>query len=865
MLRSILCALLLAMTAPALADTTITYQGQLQKDGVPYDDDPVGMEFRLYDALTGGSQVGDTVQMTAVDVVDGLFQVELDFGAVWDGGERYLEIMVAGQTLSPRERVTPAPLAIKAIDDSDTTYSAGSGLTLSGATFTLDTAVTDARYWNMGGDSGSNPAKDFLGTTDTTPFEIHVGGERVLRLEPADVPNVVSGWAGNNIAADVIGAAISGGGCPDLGSHPCNSDNPNRIWGNFSTIGGGVRNLASGERSTIGGGRANGASGMDATVGGGHSNTAGGEASTVGGGSSNSASGEGATIGGGIFNRASALYSTVPGGYSNNAEADYSFAAGRRAHVHPGHVGAFVWADSTNADFSSTDPNQFLIRANGGVGIATNQPEQALHVNGNIEAEGWIGTSREHEFSIVLGNKPAITLIHSGNLFGPSIVAGHDVNRTENDASGAVISGGGRGSDGLISESPNIATGSFATISGGFGNTAAQEATISGGHDNLATGEEASIGGGRSNVASGITATIPGGFNNEASGSTSLAAGARAGALHHGSFVWSDLSESSRWESTNEDQFLIRAAGGVGIGTNSPRNQLDVVREKSGSSSNVNHVMTVHNTATSQGNVLALQSGADTPGAAENYITFKSGISNVGAIEGDGSGGVTLKSGSADFAEYLPKIAPGETIAPADVVGVKGGTVSLRTTGSERAMVVSTRPIVAGNDPGDETEAHERHVAVAFLGQVPVRVTGAVEAGDYLLPSGQNDGTAIAVHPDQLALDQVGQVIGQAMEGTRSDSQVEVRALVGLPQAAVLESLIERRDKRLTALRSRVERTATQMAQLQQANAELREQVAALAREQSDSRELRERIAALEDLLLSDLQTSQTATMSKSK
>jgi hypothetical protein len=39
-----------------------------------------------------------------------------------------------------------------------------------------------------------------------------------------------------------------------------------------------------------------------------------------------------------------------------------------------------VWADSTNADFTSTGPDQFLIRAAGGVGIGTNAPAHPLHM-----------------------------------------------------------------------------------------------------------------------------------------------------------------------------------------------------------------------------------------------------------------------------------------------------------------------------------------------------------------------------------------------------------------------------------------------------------------------------------------------------
>ena len=99
-------------------------------------------------------------------------------------------------------------------------------------------------------------------------------------------------------------------------------------------------------------------------------NTAGGGAATVGGGSANVASGDAAT---------------VPGGVLNVAGGDYSFAAGRRAKAL--HQGAFVWADSQGADFTSTANDQFLIRAQGGVGVGTASPQAQFNVNGTARIE----------------------------------------------------------------------------------------------------------------------------------------------------------------------------------------------------------------------------------------------------------------------------------------------------------------------------------------------------------------------------------------------------------------------------------------------------------------------------------------------
>ena len=99
-------------------------------------------------------------------------------------------------------------------------------------------------------------------------------------------------------------------------------------------------------------------------------------------------------------------------------------------------------------------------------------------------------------------------------------------------------------------------------ISGGIANTLEANAGLG------------TIGGGGSNTA-GTEGTVPGGVNNEAIGRASFAAGTLAKASHEGAFVWSDRSGTSL-PSTASNQFLIYAAGGVGIGTNAPSAELDV-------------------------------------------------------------------------------------------------------------------------------------------------------------------------------------------------------------------------------------------------------------------------------------------------
>ena len=105
-----------APAAPGPSATTVNYQGRLaDSDGNPLDG-VYGMTFALYDAPTGGNPIW-TESHTAVTVSDGLFSVGLGSQtpggiptSVWDG-DRYLEVTVGGETLSPRELIRSVPIA----------------------------------------------------------------------------------------------------------------------------------------------------------------------------------------------------------------------------------------------------------------------------------------------------------------------------------------------------------------------------------------------------------------------------------------------------------------------------------------------------------------------------------------------------------------------------------------------------------------------------------------------------------------------------------------------------------------------------------------------------------------------------------
>lgn len=109
----ILAAVVVMYTGTALANTAISYQGRLDAGGQAFDGS-VDLVFELFDAEANGSAIGSPVAINGVPVQQGLFQVDLDFGAqAWELG-RWLQITVDGQLLSPRQKVTAAPLAARA-------------------------------------------------------------------------------------------------------------------------------------------------------------------------------------------------------------------------------------------------------------------------------------------------------------------------------------------------------------------------------------------------------------------------------------------------------------------------------------------------------------------------------------------------------------------------------------------------------------------------------------------------------------------------------------------------------------------------------------------------------------------------------
>jgi len=409
-------------TVAAPVGTAFTYQGHL------YDNNDIAnglydFQFKLHDADSGDSQVGSDVNEPDVNVINGYFTVELDFGSdpnSFNGNARWLEIGVrpgdmndpnSYTPLEPRQKVMPSPYAL-ALPGLRTRQSSTSPDVIGGYPGNVIPAGVVGTVISGGGASGvANRAVDDYCTIgggianlagDEGPLNMMyatVGGGRYNEATGANA-TIAGGWSNT---ASMNHVAI-GGGWTNIGSDyyaTVAGGELNTASRESASIGGGTHNLASGHTSVVSGGYYNTASNAGATVGGGWDNVASDQratvaggaknqatawCSTVGGGHENKASAGNSTVGGGVSNIASGSYATVPGGLSNTASGSSSLAAGRRAKAE--HEGSFVWADSTDANFVSTDPNQFLIRASGGVGIGTTNPSTQLHVSGDVTITG---------------------------------------------------------------------------------------------------------------------------------------------------------------------------------------------------------------------------------------------------------------------------------------------------------------------------------------------------------------------------------------------------------------------------------------------------------------------------------------------
>ena len=259
-------------------------------------------------------------------------------------------------------------------------------------------------------------------------------------------------------------------------------------------------------------------------------------------------------------------------------------------------------------------------------------------IRGNFltDSSSFLGTISDHPLEMRVYNNRVFRLEPNANC--PNIIGGYKYNKVTPGFYGATISGGGFQFSGSTDNSNEILGSNFGTVGGGMRNkvTGGDYSTIGGGNHNTTTGIGATISGGKNNVSgflyaavgggsdntsqglasfvgggqtnnaqadwsvvagggnnhagawasvvgggsgnesTGQGSTVPGGYFNTAAGDYSFAAGYKAKALHKGTYVWCDSNSAVAFSSTANFQYLIRAAGGVGINTNTPTQKLHV-------------------------------------------------------------------------------------------------------------------------------------------------------------------------------------------------------------------------------------------------------------------------------------------------
>lgn len=192
--------LLMAGVASAAAQTTsFTYQGRLT-DGSAAASGSYEMEFKLYDALAGGAQVGSTVSNSAVTVTSGIFVVSLDFGTspFTAGASRWLEISVRkaadapGFTvLSPRQELTTSPYSIRTISASQ-----ADGLSSACVTCVTDSQIQDVAATKI---TGSVPVSGGgTGATDASTARTNLGLGSLSTVTPTGTGSTTTFLRGDN-------------------------------------------------------------------------------------------------------------------------------------------------------------------------------------------------------------------------------------------------------------------------------------------------------------------------------------------------------------------------------------------------------------------------------------------------------------------------------------------------------------------------------------------------------------------------------------------------------------------------------------------------------------------------------------------
>ena len=164
--------------------------------------------------------------------------------------------------------------------------------------------------------------------------------------------------------------------------------------------------------------------------------------------------------------------------------------------------------------------------------------------------------------------------------------------------------------------------------------------------------------------------------------------------------------------------------------------------------------------------------------------------------------GVSYSSGNGDYAEWLEREDPAEYIEAGDVVGVKAGRITRNLADCEQVMAISAKPIVLGNIPEEGKEQSGNNVA--FMGQIPVKTMGPVESGDYIVGTGNVLGYAVAVHPEDMTLEDFHNTVGRSWEAVDQQGPHMVNTVIGMHNGDYL-NVLQRYEDRMNSTEARLQ------------------------------------------------------------
>lgn len=419
-------AVVLLLGGTAYSQTTsFTYQGKLTDNTLPANG-TYQMQFGLYDASS--VQIGLTISKPAVVVANGIFTVQLDFGSgSFPGGQRFLQIGVfsaAGNafvTLSPRQPITSAPYAVRALDSSTADISTDSiqlgGVPASQYVVTTDPRMTDDRdplpgsnnYIRNSGVLQSTANFNVSGTGAAASFnastQYNINGNRVLSI--SGVNNLFMGQnagtgaqntgAGNVFSGFNAGTVNTTGSFNSFVGSNAGAANTTAINNAFFGQGAGFKNTTGSDNTFVGNGAglANTASASNTFIG-----SLAGQANT-----------------GGSFN----TFLGVKAGTSNIGSSNNTFVGANAANSNlTGSGNTYIGAD---ADGSVVVSNATAIGQKAFAGQSNSVILGSINgVNGSVaDTSVGVGTSAPDARLHILNNSTASLLVESNTLKGAGI------------------------------------------------------------------------------------------------------------------------------------------------------------------------------------------------------------------------------------------------------------------------------------------------------------------------------------------------------------------------------------------------------------------------------------------------------------